>query len=343
MHIYLDQHYAKLLEQLAFEEGILDVSDVVLPGASVGTENRIGENKLFDLILLSSTFDAPRGLVNWSKFEEYGLAQRNSDDHTIVEVSDAELAEIDKFAKVILDSNVDNMVKYFSKQPGIGPADSSSVAQLSNERWAQVAKEVLEARFGRNLDSIEMLNHLSWPTDDSGKPILLTPFAWAVHDSAVYLTTGLKHSIENCNIFLTIFSTDSVVNPQPVGNEIADLVRIDFRDMLNSFPRARSLKEAFELRSERNVVRLRNQIAHWITSYERREYDVLIRLERDIQKASEEMQFVRNVQEFKNSDFFFWVTSGVSFVPILSNIVTGVSMTERLITRSKEHRFGWVG
>jgi hypothetical protein len=150
---------------------------------------------------------------------------------------------------------------------------------------------------------------------------------------------SMKHGYHLCTLLRVNYDEFR----HSTSRSVVDLVRLDFRNRFAYLPHPRCLEEAFEMRVDARLVRLRRKIDAWIRYSQGRSEDISSKIDNDIQRALKEISFVRKWENLKEGNLYIVFTAIAGQVPILSNVISGLTTIEQLISKHKEKHFGWIG
>lgn len=124
--------------------------------------------------------------------------------------------------------------------------------------------------------------------------------------------------------------------------EATYIVRTRLQDELLYVPNPQSLTDVIKMRGHPSMRRLRSVLGEWVQHLLEGEHKLERKARMDVRKANRELKALHRWRQYKASPLNFWLNSIGGHIPILSNIVTVVSMVSGLLEPHVERKNSWV-
>lgn len=119
------------------------------------------------------------------------------------------------------------------------------------------------------------------------------------------------------------------------------VLRINLADVVESFPLARTLEEAFEIREHPRVRAFRLELGRWLDAVVD-EPELESRIRRDLELAHRDLKRLARLKSLKQHPIVFGVKTALSFVPVLGSVGTGFDVIDYFYDRHVAKRTAWV-
>lgn len=119
------------------------------------------------------------------------------------------------------------------------------------------------------------------------------------------------------------------------------VLRVNLADVVDHFPLARTLEEAFEIREHPRVKAFRAELARWLDAVTD-EPELEARIRRDLQTANRDLERLARLKSLKQHPLVFGLKTTASLVPVLGSVITGIDVIEYFYERHVDRRAAWL-
>ena len=345
--IYLDSYFRESLEQLSIREFIIEKynyesspQDNKIIHRHFTNKRVLDKTRLFQILTLFEKIDGDSTIYDFSKFVDEGIVDKNAlmlsndDPLKLAKESDINLVcNIETTSNEIISSNRRKIINYFIN-------DIEYASEIS-EKYSFSYMDLL-SKYNLFLDYLDDWQCSREVRDNYPEYILF--FDYLV-DLKTSLDTGLYFSLKDNSSFISRIKNIPNIKKENTINIIDDMeyiVKTNFTDELNILPYPENLADVFTMRKSKEITRFREVLSYWFQALEEGNPYLEKKIRKDIKKANSELKTLKKWKEYKDSQFSFWLNSIGGHIPMLSNVLTLISMIGGLSEDYIEDKNTWV-
>ncbi|QLK46779.1 hypothetical protein DR996_17125 [Vibrio owensii] len=336
--IYLDPNYMESFHRIALKEKyakmdgeFVSINQKYVDLMEVSQRNNLRKRTLQYLTLFEEV-DGVASPLNLEKLVDCGILDSGS--HMITGMKSIQESDLirDTSSKIVikvLDENKDDIIKiYSSRLKALGETiDSNIDLDLFYERCRKRIIEEMSFDGARDLTIephglYEELSRKSFGLHD----VLCSSLNEGVQIVSPYVSQTRKHR----------------KNFEEQFEELNCLAQVNLKNEINILPNPKNLKDVMRMREKRELATFRGVVSEWMEVLEDGNVSAEEKVRKDIKKANAALRCLEGWEEYKNSDFAFWVNTIGGHVPIFSNVLTLVTTVgDKAYTHAIRKKYGW--
>ena len=172
-----------------------------------------------------------------------------------------------------------------------------------------------------------------------------------LHDFATYVESRfanieecLYYSTDKCAPFasqLCIDAPRASETTKPV-DDVYYIAKTRLQDEMLVLPEPRDLNDVLRMRNAKEMARFRQVLTQWCASLHEGSAKAEQRMRRDVAKANRELTRLSKWKRWKESPLNFVVSAVGGHIPILSNVLTVITMVGGMYEYRVERNHNWV-
>ena len=145
-------------------------------------------------------------------------------------------------------------------------------------------------------------------------------------------------------LYSRIFNVNNLsgINQNKCDELNSYIVKADFSSGINVIPKPETFNDVIKLRQDENLISFRRVFNEWIFCLQNNDIDYFIKMKNDVLKANKNLEKLSKFERVNNSVFVRILTIIGGYIPILSEILTGIGFVTPFVTDKIRLENSWV-